>query len=297
MSKKTVLIPLMLLVTVAAILTVGKISADNQAATFTKKNASEQLTPLRAASATLAFSDKIIVGREETDAELAGIKGQCDKQDAFIKQATEAAKSNVIASNPFGFLSAKYQDAKTSTANNKLAAVKADVTTLSKACKSYMETVTIGKNNNKFTEQKKALVVTGAEARCADAQTTGCLPTSNFVEYRKYFQEEITLAKDYKEHYANNCVFPELKKVCSLYGDYYAQRLTLNKAYDKALGGGVDVTAESNALRALVFPKDAICNEVRAVADIGADQASCATRGAQVLATKYEAKIVAELAK
>ena len=231
----------------------------------------QQLNDLKVAGADLAFSDKIIPGRNETIAELTAIKNQCDKQKAFSEKAAK------LRNNQQSF--------------QKL---QASSRTLFQGCNSYLRLINLQVENTKLTDQKQALLVPYGDDTCASKKA--CLPPENAGEYKKLFKSDVEFTQKQINEFSNECLFPELKKLCNIHAEYYSKRLLLDEAYYKALSVS-DFSDESNAYDSLPFPREKICAEVQKATSRPDIKEHCSTAGTKLLAVSYESKIRADLTK
>ena len=293
MTKKRLIILFIVVLSVSGILLTGKIVADRQAGAFTRAALAqqEQRDRIKQLGQDFTYSDKIILGRTETDKELATLKAQCTKLDQISAAAELMAKPPALATNWAGFLSSNYKTAQNrvvpTTGTGTLATQAAK---LFQACNSYVLAVTVFQENTKFTEQKAALLSND----CGGIAT--CLPLANFAAYKQYFQEDRTLNKQAAEALAERCAFEELQTLCDLQLDYRQKRIVLDDAYNAALDTN-NVTAASNAYGTNPYPEEQVCVEARRVAKDDSIREDCSTLVGKALAGQYEARIKAEIEK
>ncbi len=280
---------------VIILLFAGKLTADSQANAYRVASAEQNNTfmKLQTQSDKLQLSNKIIVGREETDDELRILEKTCADIATFFEGTKNLNNKPVLSFNPFGGLSPRYQMAKE---EQPIAAGAKDLMThtenILSGCINYVESIKISKMYNQFESQRNALITPLNTNDCESE--IGCLQEKDRAEYKKYYEEEVTLSKKAADFFASKCTFKDNDKICKLQLQYYTEQIPLRQAYYDALIGG-DISAASDKFKTSLFPTEAICTEARIISGKNDITKSCSTEAIVASAKKYEALISKQL--
>lgn len=294
-SKKSLIFVATLLLLSAFVLFLGKNSADNQAKAYQEQvnKLSSQADELKQQTNTVAFAEKIVVGRAETESELSGITAECDKLSGVAQSAKDISVVSELSGHPFAFLSGAYQSAKSPFDSAAVRSLMTDSSKLARACERYVADVKKFSEYDKFRAEREALTQPAGESCGSDS---GCLRPEDELEYKKYYQEVVLASKAAIKSLEEGCAFPEIQEICDILFTYSKQDLALQETYINALGSG-DVSEESNAFSSNPYPEDALCAAAaRIMGDSGATE-NCYTVAYKFVAAEYQQRIKEEAAE